>query len=409
MGRRDVVVLDRFHRQVLILSLGMFCMSGSYTMLVPFLPLYLMDLGVTSGEIPFWTSIIFSSTFLIGAVMAPVWGRLSDLMGKKSMCLRATICISLSYFLAGLVSDEYELLATRIILGFSNGYMPAAMAMVASMAPKDKLASSLGIFLTGQQLGHICGPFFGGVLAYLFGIRATFICGAALVALDALLVFFFVDKVKGTKERETSSLRDDFSSVFHKPILLEMLFYALLFQGILTMMQSIFSIHVGSLLGTSDRQETSLVTGVILGIGSLAGAATTAFWGRRGQMRGYFATMVITLSVSGFFMALQGFIPSLYLFGFVQFIAGLFLMGTMPSLNAVMASRCSVDFRGRIFGMEAMVTQAGSMMGPLLSGAILAAFGSSWAFACGGAILMAMGCRIYWGHVKRAAPSSFTA
>ena len=67
--------------------------SASYTMLIPFLPLYLLDLGTPAEAVTIWSGAVFSITFLIAAVMAPVWGKFADEYGKKRMAVRAAIDI----------------------------------------------------------------------------------------------------------------------------------------------------------------------------------------------------------------------------------------------------------------------------------------------------------------------------
>ncbi len=391
--------IARFNRQVYILSAGMFCMAASYTMLVPFLPVYLMQLGVEKQAVPEWSGIIFSAAFLVGAVMAPIWGRMSDMMGQKKMCLRAAICISVSYFAAGIVSDPWQLLGTRILLGFSNGFMPAAMALIAFMAPKEKIASSLGIFLTGQLLGHICGPVFGGIIASLFGVRTSFVIGSLLIACAALLVFFFIDDAKPEIIDTSGSLAADFSIVAHTPILREMLTYSFLIQFVLIMLQPVFAIHIGHLCGSVEG--ATLTTGIVLGLGSTAGALTAAFWGHQGQQRGYFRTMFATLFFSGIFMTAQAFSSTVILFALFQFCVGLFFIGTMPSLNAVMSNTCPQDFRGRIFGMNAMVQQIGGVFGPLFSGFFAPLLSTSGLFMVSGMTLIGMAGFLRRRHISR--------
>ena len=66
-------------------------MSSSYTMLIPFLPLYLTtELGVAPEHVNLWSGIIFSSTFAVSAVMAPIWGRLADTASASWRCARAS-------------------------------------------------------------------------------------------------------------------------------------------------------------------------------------------------------------------------------------------------------------------------------------------------------------------------------
>jgi MFS transporter, DHA1 family, multidrug resistance protein len=63
--------------------------SASYTMLTPFLPIYLVrELGVNLEDITIWSGAIFSISFFVGAILASFWGRLADKRGKKLMAVR---------------------------------------------------------------------------------------------------------------------------------------------------------------------------------------------------------------------------------------------------------------------------------------------------------------------------------
>lgn len=115
-------------------------------------------------------------------------------------------------------------------------------------------------------------------------------------------------------------------------------------------------------------------------------------------MHGYFCTMAITLFFSGTAMFFQGLTNSVWIFGFLQFVEGLFLMGTMPSLNAVIAEHCAPEFRGRMFGMNAMMQQSGNMTGPLVTAMLLSWAGSAWIFMTGGLILMVLSLHTVINH-----------
>lgn len=389
-----------FQRQMVVLTAGMFCMSASYNMMAPFLPVYLMQLGVSQEGLPLWTGVVFSVTYFVGAVMAPIWGRFSDLWGRKTMCLRAMACVSLSYLLAAAVNDPYQLLAARIVNGFANGYMPAAMALLTSSAPGKKMGSALGFFLTGQLLGHICGPVFGGIVSHFWGIRASMVSGAVILLMMTVLIFWFVQSSgAASSPARSEGSQVSFGRVWHQPVLLEMLFCTFAFQCVILMMQSGMAVHLTDLSGGQDAVE--LKTGVILGLGGAAGAVSSAFWGRRGQTHGYFSTMAVTLFFSGLAMCLQGLSSSVWVFGFLQFAGGLFLMGTMPSLNAVLAEHCPSEFRGRMFGMSAMMQQSGSMIGPLLTALLMARAGSAWIFLTGGLILILLALHTVMRHSEK--------
>lgn len=62
-----------------------------------FLSFYLLELGATQENVELWTSLASSSTFLMGAIVLPIWGALSDRMGQKKMILRASASLALAF------------------------------------------------------------------------------------------------------------------------------------------------------------------------------------------------------------------------------------------------------------------------------------------------------------------------
>ena len=88
-------------RNTFLMAFGLAGTSASYTMLIPFLPLYLMELGTPQEDVMFWSGGVFSITFFIAAVMAPIWGRFADKYGKKRMAVRAAIGLMAAYFVGG--------------------------------------------------------------------------------------------------------------------------------------------------------------------------------------------------------------------------------------------------------------------------------------------------------------------
>ena len=94
-------------------------MSMSYTMLIPFLPMYLIqDLGVVKADVDMWSGAIFAITFLVSGIMAPIWGALADKKSRKLMALRAGFCLAITYFLGGLVTNPWELLGVDLFKAY---------------------------------------------------------------------------------------------------------------------------------------------------------------------------------------------------------------------------------------------------------------------------------------------------
>ena len=83
-----------WRRDVWFLAAGVFLTIVSFSMVLPFLPLYLKEMGVTRG-VETWAGLIYGASFLSGGLMAPVWGSLGDRFGQKAMVLRSGVAIAL--------------------------------------------------------------------------------------------------------------------------------------------------------------------------------------------------------------------------------------------------------------------------------------------------------------------------
>ncbi len=181
-----------------VLATSVVFTSASYTMIVPFLPVYLLELGVSEQDVAMWSGTVFSISFFVGAVMAPIWGKFADKNGKRLMAIRAGLGLAIVYFLGGIVTGPVELLGVRILQGFANGFLPAALAIISSSAPKEQLGFSLGIIQTGQIIGGVLGPLLGGSLAHVFGMRASFFVAGVCLLLVTIAVVFLVKRASAS-------------------------------------------------------------------------------------------------------------------------------------------------------------------------------------------------------------------
>lgn len=205
----------KFKRNVIVLIISMFLVSAGYTMVIPFLPLYLSELGVPEEQLTLWTGLVFSSCFFVAALMGPIWGKLADTSGKKKMAVRAGILLGFSYLFCGLCQNEYHLLAARAFQGFANGFVAAAMAIISVSVQSSEIGVTLGAAQTALVIGGICGPLLGGALSEFIGMRGSFFVSAAFLWIVSLAVIFFVHEpaLKGEEstDREKTSIKDDIS------------------------------------------------------------------------------------------------------------------------------------------------------------------------------------------------------
>lgn len=413
-------------RNVWILSISMSILAICYTMITPFLPVYLLELGVEQDLVALWSGAVFGITFLIAGIMAPIWGKIADKHGKKRMALRAGFAIGIAYVIIGFVSNAWELLLGRAFLGFANGFFPAAMTMVSLSVNEKRVGQALGIFQTGLILGNIIGPFLGGDVESVVGMRPVFYVSGIAVIIATFMVLFLVkepnisalpskqlsaddeneaaktaaDLSKITKKGQTiaatvehkkavqkdTSIMGDFRHVQGQPILMQLVWLFFFMQFAIMMLQPILALYVGEMQGTMDN--AAIVAGTILSIGGLAGAVTTNLWVCLGQNKGYFKTISFCLAGSGAVLLLQALPFGIWWFGALQILIGSFIVGVNPSLSAAVTLNTDPAFRGRMFGMTTTAQQFGSMIGPVFASVVSTYMGIAYVFGITGLLML---------------------
>ena len=387
-------------RNVWIITASMTVLAICYTMIIPFLPIYLLELGVPKDDVALWSGLVFGITFLIAGIMAPIWGKIADNKGKKRMALRAGFAIAVSYVLIGMVSNEYELLLGRAFVGFANGFYPAAMTMVSLSVDEKQVGRALGIFQTGLILGNVVGPFLGGAIESIVGMRPVFYVSGAAVLIATLAVLFFVkepklhtdesnEEGKSKQSTKSTSLREDFKAVQQQPVLVRLLWIFFFMQCAIMMLQPILALYVGDMQGTMEG--AAIISGTILSIGGLAGSLTTNIWVRIGERRGYFKTISYCMLGSGVVLLLQSLPVGIWWFGVLQVLIGSCIVGINPSLSAAITLNTDPSFRGRMFGMTTTAQQFGSMVGPVFASIVSTYVGISYVFSITGLLLLYMG------------------
>ncbi len=380
----------------------MFLVAIGYTMVIPFLPLYLLEIGVPPSRIALWSGLVFSICFFIAGVMGPVWGKMADTKGKKKMAVRAAVLLGFSYLFCGMSQNEYHLLAARAFQGFANGFVAASMAIISVSADPKKLGATLGMGQTALVVGGIAGPLVGGVLAHLIGMRNSFYISAVFLWVVAALVIFCVTEVSPngrTAKVKDTTICADLAYAYGNHHLREILLIALCLQTTILMIQPVTALYVGELLEGQGNVE--LISGIIMSSGGLAGAMTTTLWGKFGQAKGYYFAICLTLLAAGVLTMAQSIPDSILGFGICQFLVGCFVIGVNPSLNAAMVMYTPDDFRGRVFGLFNTAQQFGNMCGPLVSAAISMATGIWEVYAAAGAVQLLLGVKVYLGHVRK--------
>ncbi len=367
-------------------------MSSSYTMLIPFLPIYLVrELGATESNVNLWSGVIFAISFAISAVVSPLWGKLSDKTGRKPMILRASILLALTYFLGGLVHSPLQLFMVRVLQGFASGLWPACLAMLSAYVPKNKLGIAMGLMQSANICGGILGPLIGGLLATGFGMRNSFFIAASLLSTITLItVFFLKEPPKEKNANGTAPQRVTNTSLIKNRSILTLLLAAGLTNMVILQLQPIMTLYVGTLEGT-NADNLVLISGIVFSLSGIAGAIAAPFWGKTGQRVGFYKTMIIGFISAGFIIASQSIPDSLMVFAILQFVSGLGFSGIFPSANSILILITPPNARGAGFGLFFAAQQVGGAIGPILGGIIATLMPLNSVFVASGVILLLIG------------------
>ena len=387
--------LEAWQKNLIVLWMGLFISWASYTMLMPFLPMYLlMELNVPQEEVARWAGLSFSATFFTGMIMAPYWGARADKVGKKKIAVRAGFSVGILYTVYSVITSAEQLVVMRALHGVVSGFVATCMSLAADSLPKDKVGWGLGIMQAAGSSGSILGPLMGGMLGSLVGMRLSFVLGGIMFLMGAVCILLFVtEQPSNSKQDSNTSFKESFVIAYKNKSLLHMLFLVSILQMTAMFLQPILPMHIIALQG--DVNQAIMISGILFSASGVSGMLAAPFWGNYGQRKGFARTLAFILLAAGIIQAMQAFTNTVVLFGCVQLLLGVFLAGVMPSVNANIVQFAGEDFRGRAFGLSTSFSQLGGMLGPLIGGWFVGLYSIQMLFILVGMILVACGVGVY--------------
>jgi len=160
-----------------------------FSMIFPFLPLYVESLGSSMGfSVEFLAGMVIASQGLTMMIAAPLWGIVADRFGRKKMVLRAMLGGSVILAMMAFVQNAEQLILLRAIQGIVTGTVSANNALVAASTPRERIGFAMGALQVGLWSGVAVGPLIGGVLADHLGYGTPFLITAALLFIAGLTI-----------------------------------------------------------------------------------------------------------------------------------------------------------------------------------------------------------------------------
>jgi MFS transporter, DHA1 family, tetracycline resistance protein len=364
-----------------------------FGLVIPLLPFYAERFQASPQQV----TLLLATFSLMQTLMAPVWGRLSDRVGRRPVLMVSMAATSLAYMWLGFADALWMLFAARALAGACAGNIAAAQAYIADVTPPEKRARGMGMIGAAFGLGFIIGPALGGVIAgnnlATADLRTPGLiaCALSLIALAGVVLVLKESLPTGhvprPRRNRVSALRDALGRRVLARLLVIFFLAILAFGG----MEATFALWAMAQFGWGPEQIGYLFTY----IGVLSAAMQGGLIGRLTARYGEEKLLVagLALIALGLVMLPASYGLPLLLVAVSCLALG---MGAMqPSLNSLISRRAGAEEQGEVMGVAQSVASLSRVLGPLFAGALFAGLGRDSPFLAG-MVLVVIAATIGW-------------
>jgi MFS family permease len=374
---------------LLVLFLTVFIDLIGFGMVIPFLAFYASEYGASGTTVGAVVGVYSIMQFFF----APIWGRMSDRIGRRPVLLISLTASCIGYLLFGFARHLWVLFASRIIAGIGGANIGTAQAYIADTTTTEERAKGMGLIGAAFGMGFILGPPLSGILSTVgihHGMHGNLLPGlvAGSLSLSALLLAFFV---LGESKRPDTKVRAALPPQFDRRVWAELGQHRLLGLIMLTlflMLLSVAGMETSVTLHARDRfhfQQIDLAyfflfMGVMVAIiqGGLIGKLSRAFGERT----------LVTIGTASYTIGLA-LVPGMWRVPLLYLVAFFVSIGTglcYPSLTSMVTKSTPPGEHGSMLGIATAVGSLARFVGPIFMGFLYDVAQARGAFF-GGAIL----------------------
>jgi MFS family permease len=377
-----------WRRNLAVCLIGSFTTIVAMTLLLPFLPVYIAELGVTDqAAIAQWSGVAFGATFFSAALVAPFWGWMADRFGRKLMLVRASLGMTVAMSLMGMAQSVWELVGLRLFTGVAGGYASGATILVATQTPKRRSGWALGMLNSGIMAGSLVGPLIGGTLPPLIGIRATFWFAGGAIFLAFLATTFLIKEEKRSALTKKAAVEAKWSQIPDRQPVFAMLAMGTLLTFANMSIEPIITIYVGQLV---EGPRVIFVAGLTMAAAALGAILSAPRLGKLADRIGHWQVVIVATIVAALLLIPQAFVTAGWELVVLRFLMGLALGGLMPCVTSIIRHSVPDAVVGRVLGYATSSNYIGQVVGPIMGGFVGGHIGMRAVFL-GTALLMALG------------------
>lgn len=370
----------QWEQNLTVLWFGNFMAGVAFSLIMPFMSLYIDTLGnFTTAQLSLWSGVTYSITFLVTALISPWWGKIADRRGRKLMLLRASLGLAIVLGAMGLVQNIYELIGLRLLQGFFSGYISNSNALIATSAPQEKSGQALGTLTTGSVSGTLLGPLLGGIIAQATGYRTTFfITGTILFIVFILCLVFVHEDFTPVEKGDQVPGRQLIHELKYPHLIIGMFVTTMIIQASNNSISPLLSLYVRQLMHHGNN--VALVSGVVAATPGIATLIAAPRFGALGDRIGSEKILLGGLIFAVFVYVPQAFVQNVWQLGALRLLVGVADAALLPQVQTILAKYSPHSSAGRIFSYNQSFQAMGNVAGPLIGSSVSGLFGYSGVF-----------------------------
>ena len=352
---------------------GCFLTGASISLVVPFMPIFVEQLGIEGDQVAFYSGLAISVSAISAAFVSPIWGILADKYGRKPMMIRAGLAMTITMGGLAFVPNVFWLLFLRFLNGVFTGFVPNATALIASQVPKDRSGYALGTLSTGVVAGTLTGPFVGGFIAEIFGIRNVFLLVGSFLFLAAILTILFIkENFQPVPKEKALPTKELFTSVKYPFLLINLFLTSFVIQFAAQSIGPILALYVRDL---GQKENLLFVSGLIVSSMGFSSMMSAGVMGRLGDKVGNHRLLIVAQAYSALIYLLCANASTPLELGIYRFLFGLGTGALIPGVNALLSKMTPKVGISRVFAFNQVFFYLGGVIGPLAGSAVAGQFG----------------------------------
>lgn len=385
MNKSTFLGFPRWQVTLAIVFLAQMLTAVGFSLVFPFLPLYVEHLGSTTGlSVEWMAGLVIAVQGLTMMIASPLWGAVADRYGRKLMVLRSMYGGVLVMALMGMVTSGEQLIFLRGVQGLITGTVAANNALVASAVPRNKVGFAMATLQVSFWGGIAIGPLLGGVLADMYGFAMPFFVTAIALFLGGLLIQFGIhedfepQKTKGDAVKP--SMIEQWKHVIGAngvSIVYSMRFLASTGRMMIVPIAPLF---VVSLL-PPELVGQSIYAGAVMSVSSATLTFSGVYLGRLGDRIGHRTILMWSAVVVVLFYIPQPFVSNVWQLLALQGLAGLAMGGIVSAPSALLAQYTEPGEEGSVYGLDNAIVAASRIAAPLIGAGVAMVFGFRGTFA----------------------------